>query len=245
MRFVMIAHQRTGTTVFRELLNQNQSVYAYGEAFHPKLFKWGWYSYLLPKVQEDPSAILPPNRGRYLTPYLNSLYEAKEKPPIVAVGIDVKIPQAQLIYALPEAVRQCGAGVLHLRRKNTLAAIVSYELAKRRVRSGGRAHGTQPANSEPVRLNLNWLELRISEFEKQDEKVKWLYRHHAYMELFYEDFIGDVGWQRTCARLSEFLGAELRGIFSPRLKKQNSSNVSDLIVNADQVKRQFPQFFDA
>jgi len=241
MRFVTIAQPRTGTTVFRELLNQNRSIHAYGEAFHPKFFEWGWYSYLLPTVLQESSALLPTNWERHIAPYLNSLFEAKEKAPITAVGIDVKIPQARLIYALPEALKQCGAGVLHLRRKNTLAAIVSYKLAMHR--SGGRAHGTQPAKSEPVRLDLNWLKLRIAEFEQQDEMIKCTYRNRPYLELFYEEVIGDVGWRRTCVRLSEFLETEIRGHFAPKLTKQNSSNVAELIVNADEVRQHFPQFF--
>ena len=244
MRFVLIAQPRTGTTVLRNLLNQNRALYMYGEAFHPAFFSWGWYSYLHAKMQEDPKALLPTTWGAHAAPYLNSLFEAKEKKRKAAVGVDIKIPQAEMIHTLPKAIRDCGASVLHLRRRNSLASIVSYRIMTQRVREGGRAHGTRPVVSEPVQLNLDWLKLRISEFETEDNVVKWNFRGWSYMELFYEDFVGDAGWQQTCLRLTDFLKLKISTPFEPSLQKQNSSNLADLIKNADEVRRNFPQFFE-
>jgi len=245
MRFVLIAQPRTGTTVLRNLLNQNRLLYMYGEAFHPAYFSWGWYSHLLPKVQEDPKALLPTNWSAFVAPYLTSLFEAKEAKRKAAVGIDIKIPQAEMVRGLPKAIRDCGANVLHLRRRNVLASIVSYRIMTERVRQGGRAHGTRAVASEPVLLNVDWLKLRIAEFESEDNMVKWNFRGRAYMELFYEDFIGDAGWQQTCLKLTDFLKLKISSPFEPSLQKQNSANLADLIKNADEVRRQFPQFFES
>jgi LPS sulfotransferase NodH len=244
MRFVMIAQPRTGTTLFRELLNKNHSIYMYGEAFNPAFFKWGWYSYLRSELERYPDALLPENWQARVTTYLNSLFEVKEKAGKSVVGIDVKIPQAKRMSKFSSSVRDCGAGVLHLRRKNTLACIVSYRLMTERVRNGGRAHGTQPATSQPVRINLNWLRLRITEFENEDKWVRWRYRGSRYMELFYEDFVGEAGWQRTAVALSEFFGVNIRNSFAPSLQKQNSSNLADLIANAGEIRKHFPRFFE-
>jgi LPS sulfotransferase NodH len=244
MRFVLIAQPRTGTTVLRNLLNQSRLLYMYGEAFHPAYFSWGWYTYLLPKLQEEPKALLPTNWSNHVTPYLTALFEAKEAKRKAAVGVDIKIPQAQMVRGLAKSIRECGANVLHLRRRNALASIVSYRIMTERVRQGGKAHGTRAVQSEPVLLNVDWLKLRIAEFESEDNMVKWNYRGRGYLELFYEDFIGDEGWQQTCLKLTDFLKLKISSPFEPSLKKQNSSNLADLIVNADEVRKHFPQYFE-
>jgi hypothetical protein len=240
----MLAQPRTGTSVFGNLVNKQRTTFLYREAFHPAFFKWGWYTHLLPILQESPDSILPTKWGRHLAPYLNGLYEAKEKKRKAAVGIDIKITQAELLYALPQAVRACGAGVLHMRRRNTLAAIVSYRIMVERVREGARAHGTSAPQVRSVYLNLDWLKLRMATFETQDKTVKWTYRDYPYMELYYEDFVGETGWQRTCVRLSEFFGIAFEVPFEPRLQKQNPATLEELIKNANEIKNAFPHFFE-
>jgi len=244
VRFIMLAQPRTGTTVFGNLVNKQRTTYLYREAFHPAFFKWGWYQHLLPLLQENPQAILPTQWGQYLGPYLNGLYEVKEKNRKVAVGIDVKISQAELLYALPQAVRQCGASVLHMRRRNTLAAIVSYRIMVERVREGARAHGTSAPEVRTVHLNMDWLKLRMATFETQDNMVKWTYRDYPYLELFYEDFVGEEGWNRTSVRLAEFFETRFDVPFAPRLQKQNPATLAELIRNADEVRKVYPQFFE-
>jgi hypothetical protein len=240
----MIAQPRTGTTVFGNLVNKQRTAVMYREAFHPAYFKWGWYSHLLPKIQENPKALLPTHWDQYLTPYLTALYEAKERNRKLVVGIDVKITQAETLFTLPRSIRECGAGVLHMRRRNTLAAIVSYRIMAERVREGARAHGTSAPEIKPVQLNLDWLKCRIATFESQDNMVKWTYRDHPYMELFYEDFIGQAGWQNTCTRLTQFFGTRFEVPFAPRLQKQNPAGLASLIKNHQEVRKLFPQFFD-
>jgi LPS sulfotransferase NodH len=246
MRFVMIAQPRTGTTVFGHLINHNRSVFMYREAFHPKLFSWGWYAYLQAILPEKPEALLPTNWSEHLTPYLNGLYETKEARNKLVVGIDIKITQAELLYRLPKAVRDCGAKVLHVRRRNTLAAIVSWRIMTERQRQLGRgAHGVTTPEARQVRLNVDWLRLRIAQFENQDEMVKFTYRDQPYLEMVYEDFIGVRQWQNQWPKLSEFFGIPFKIAFRPRLQKQNPSKLSDMIVNAEEVKKAFPRFFES
>jgi hypothetical protein len=245
MRFVMIAQPRTGTTVFGNLINKNRSVFMYREAFHPKFFPWGWYAYIYPKLQENPDTLLPTNWHPHFTPYLKGLYEAKEARNKLAVGIDIKVTQAELLYGLPKSIRECGAKVLHIRRRNTLAAIVSYRLMAERLRvQGRRAHGVAAPEAESVRLNLEWLKLRVAQFENQDNMVKWTYRDEPYLEMFYEDFIGVQQWKRQWPKLAEFFEIPFKIAFLPRLQKQNPPNLADTITNAEEVKKLFPHFFE-
>jgi LPS sulfotransferase NodH len=245
MRFVLIAQPRTGTTVFGNLINKNRSVFMYREAFHPKLFSWGWYTYLQQVLQEKPEALVPTNWSEHVTPYLNGLYEAKEARNKLVVGIDIKVTQAELLYRLPKSIRDCGAKVLHVRRKNTLAAIVSWRIMTERIRQQGRrAHGADTPEARSVRLNVDWLKLRIAQFETQDELVKFTYRGEPYLEIFYEEFIGVAQWKAHWPVLSEFFGIPFKIAFLPRLQKQNPPNLADMITNAEEVRKAFPKFFE-
>jgi hypothetical protein len=231
--------------VFGNLINKNRSVFMYREAFHPKFFHWGWYSYLQPMLQEKPEALLPTNWGEHLTPYLNGLFETKEARNKLVVGIDIKVTQAELLYGLPKSIRECGAKVLHIRRRNTLSAIVSYRIMAERLRvQGQRAHGIAAPEATSVRLNVEWLKLRVAQFENQDNMVQWTYRDHPYLEMFYEDFIGISQWRQQWPKLSEFFGIPFKIAFLPRLQKQNAPNLADLITNAEEVRKVFPRFFE-
>jgi len=244
MRFILLSHQRTGTTVFRTLVNQHPRTFMYGEVMNPDLHKWGWYWYLLCRIKEDDRAVIPTQYGRHFMKYLEERAEEKERAGKQIVGVDIKIPQIEQILDFFGHVKASSFGVLHLRRRNTLAAIVSHMTMMARKKRGQTAHGTKPADNQPIHLDMELLEFRIPHFELLDARVKRSFRDGKYLEIYYEDFTHPAGWQQTCGRLSEFFGMPFELAFTPTLKKQNSSNLADLIRNADEVRSTYPRFFD-
>jgi hypothetical protein len=244
MRFILLAQKRTGTTVFRSLANQHDSLHLYNEAFFPDKFPWGWYAHLGARLANDPDLILPGNMGREIMPYFDQLAAAKEKRGKLAVGVDVKLSQAQQIRDFHHHLKSSDYGILHMRRRNTLAAIISRLTMEAREKRGIRAHGSAPAVNEPLYLDPEYLALQIENHELQDRIVNWTYREKKYLQVCYEDFTTSSGWKTACGQLSDFFGFPFQVDFVTHLTKQNSSNLAELLKNADEVQNAYPQFFD-
>ena len=244
MRFIMLAHQRTGTTVFRTLINLHQQVFLYGEALNPDLHKWGWYAYLLERVREDPRALLPTQASSHLLPYLRHLFAEQEQAGKEVVGVDIKVPQIELMQDIYPRVRDSEFGVLHMRRRNTLAAVVSHMTMMDRQRRGAAVHAAQTVENRSIHVDLEVLAFRIPHFELLDQRINRLLRKSQYLEIYYEDFTAPGAWPGICQKLSDFFGVTFDVPFTPKLSKQNVLGLSQLIRNADQVRRRFPKYFE-
>jgi hypothetical protein len=216
----------------------------YGEVMNPDLHQWGWYHYLLGRIKEDDRAVIPTQYARHFLKYLEERAADKERAGKEIVGVDIKIPQTEQIADFYTHVRASPFGVLHLRRRNTLAAIVSHMTMMARRKQGQTAHGTKPAKNRPIHIDMEVLEFRIPYFELLDARVKRACRDGKYLEIYYEDFTHAAGWRETCGRLSEFFGMQFELDFAPTLQKQNTSNLADLIRNVDEVRSAYPRFFD-
>ena len=243
MRFILLAHERTGTTLFRGLANQHPSVFIYGEMCFPSFFDNGWYSRLAHEVDRDKSVLLPQEGGARFIPYISDLAQLEERNGRRAVGFDIKIAQAKMIGYFNHHVQESGYGVLHLRRRNTLATIISNETMVARMNRGLPPHGTMPAENEPVYLDPEWLGLRIEELELEDRLLMFTHRNQPFLQICYEDFTTPFGWEMECGRVSDFLDVDFQVPFKPTLVKQNTSNLEELIVNADEIRYLFPRFF--
>jgi hypothetical protein len=147
MRFPMIAQPRTGTMLLRTLLNQHNGIYVYGEIFYPEFFIWGFFSHLMPAVSRDANNLLPTNWRTHVTDYLTNLTGIMADAGKSIVGFDLKIPQISLVPDFHASVENSNFSVLHVRRKNSLAAILSYETMRIRMAAGASAHPVaQPEN---------------------------------------------------------------------------------------------------
>lgn len=244
MQLLMIAQPRTGTTLLRNLVNQQSEVFMYGEVLYPDLFTWGFFSHILPSVYGTPSNFLPTRWGERLIGYLDELTRLMSDAGKSVVGFDVKIPQISLVPHFHAAALASRFSILHVRRKNTLAAVLSYETLAKRLAAGYPAHGPMPTEQIRVHLDPAWLSLRIAEFEIQDKWIQHTYRDSHYLELFYEDFAGADPWNSARDKLSAFCGIELRMPFAPTIAKQNHVDLAEIIINHDDIRRLFPRFFE-
>jgi hypothetical protein len=114
-----------------------------------------------------------------------------------------------------------------------------------RVNRGLPPHDTKPADNEPVYLDPEWLGLRVAELELQDRLVVFTHKNQPFLQLHYEEFTTPLGWRTTCNRLSGFFSFVFEVPFKPAFAKQNTSNLTELIVNAAEIRRLFPRFFEA
>lgn len=243
MRFLMIAQPRTGTMLLRTLLNQHNGIYVYGEIFYPEFFIWGFFSHLMPAVSRDANNLLPTNWRTHVTDYLTNLTGIMADAGKSIVGFDLKIPQISLVPDFHASVENSDFSVLHVRRKNSLAAILSYETMRIRMAAGASAHPVAQPENICVHVDPDWLTLRIAEFETQDQWINHIYCGRNYLELWYEDFASPDVWDNACCKLAAFFGLELQLKFAPATVKQNSDNMADLIENSDEIKHRFPRFF--
>jgi hypothetical protein len=245
VQFLLIAHPRTGTTLLRSLLNRHEKIYVYGEVLYPGFFPWGFYSKLQSAIQGAPDDLLPTRWAKYLEPCLAPLISLMNDAGKSVVGFDAKIPQIAIIPNFHHSVLTAGFAILHLRRRNTLAAIVSYETMARRVASGGVAHGTNRPETMQLHLQPEWLSLRIEELENQDKWIKFTYQKSRYAELWYEDFAAPQFWPKASSRLSSFFEVDIKLPFDTELMKQNPIDLRRMIVNSEEIESLFPQFFAA
>jgi hypothetical protein len=243
MRFLMIAQPRTGTMLLRTLLNQHAKIYVYGEIFYPEFFFWGFFSHLLPAVNRDVDNLLPTKWSTHVVDYLEGLTGMMVDAGKSIVGFDVKIPQISFVPNFHGSVEHAGFAVMHVRRRNSLAAILSYETMRRRTAEGGSAHPTAPSENISMHVDPAWLGLCLAEYETQDQWINHIYGGKDYLELWYEDFASPDVWNGACRKLSAFFGIELQLPFAPAIVKQNSANMADLIENSDEIKHRFPRFF--
>jgi LPS sulfotransferase NodH len=243
MRLLLIAQPRTGTTLLRNLLNQHSKIYIYGEIFYPDFFSWGFFSHLRSKAHSDATYMLPTKWHTQVMDYLDGLTGIMLDAGKAVVGFDAKIPHLALVPDIHKMFREHGMSVLHLRRRNTLAAILSYEVMHRQAAL--RAHGHSASAEEEAKLHVDptWLALRIAEFEVQDQWINHSYSGLHYLQVSYEDFASPSVWYAAQQQLSEFFEVHIDLPFAPTITKQNSWDVGDLIENAAEIARLFPRFF--
>jgi LPS sulfotransferase NodH len=239
MPVLLLAQPRTGTTLFRSLVNQHPAAYFYGEVLFPDFFAWGFFSYLSGRLRDDRRMALPTHWHDQLKPYLTQLAGLMHDAGKAVVGFDLKIPQLGFVPDFHRAIVGGDFPIIHLRRRSVLGAIVSYETMSRRVGAGRPAHGSRPERTEPIHLDPAWLALRVAEFETQDGWINLTYRAGRYLELHYED-LSPAGWGKVCERLSAFLGLDFTVPFRTVLEKQNDADLSRLIANFDEISAVFP-----
>ncbi len=239
MRVLLLAQPRTGTTLFRSLINQHPAAYFYGEVLFPDFFAWGFFSYVAGALGRDRQALLPTSWHAHLDPYLAQLAGLMRDAGKKVVGFDLKISQLGFVPDFHRGIAASDCAVIHLRRRDVLGAIVSYETMSRRVASGQPAHGACPARTEAVHVDPDWLALRVSEFTTQDVWIERIYAARRYLLLYYEE-LTPAGWGGVCAKLSAFLGLDITVPFRTSLEKQNDADMSQVIANYAEIKAAFP-----
>lgn len=247
-RFIIFAHQRTGSTLLASRLNSHPAIRCYEEV-------------LLPSVDSSPSlrdwldARHLPQQFRIVpslrSSFLESLPLAEDTSRAVgAMGVKVMYDQMAVwprlaflfppasLYLRDPALRGWLVAnqvlVIHLMRRNHLKTIVSQKLASQ----SGRFHSRNPPSPEmKVVVSLPGLKPRLRRMELAVRSARECVKGLPTMEIYYEDYVG--GAREQCdAEICTALGQDLPsgGLSSP-LQKLSTDDLRDSIVNYDAVVR--------
>jgi len=237
VRFVILASSRTGSTLVTRALNKHDKVVTYGE--------------IMRQYDRPPAAIKQGNSKRmYQTDparFLEKRIYRKYPKEINAVGFKIFYYHASRDTEWGQAIWSCLAKqerlrVIHLRRRNLLAAQLSAQKAamtREWTNYSGASMGAVTLDYEETRERFEALDALASECEE-------ILAGHQFLDLFYEDVAEDFSAEMN--RVQTFLDLPPREL-APTTKKRPSQPLAQQIANYHDLKDQFAgsawaRFFD-
>jgi len=242
----IVGRQRSGTTVFRNLLKRNGAMDC-DEILHGDLSKeHRFYGYLQDRLKNDPSLIHPQTHPRVFREYIDGLrQEAQGK----LLALDVKyfalnlIPTHEDVTAcnpfLVNFMRNSKAHVVHIVRKNKLRVYISEEMSK----ATGKWSAERPEHliSEKPRLQvdperaLRFIDTLIGQDESAARMLQSIPGVHR---LNYEDMFEEDGdFSDKTIRVAEIcLGVEVENN-RPGNLRMNPEPLSVLVANYEELKK--------
>lgn len=231
--FFVIAKQRSGSTWLMDLLNSHPEVMGLNE-----LFMYDVYG-SMPVLTNDeiPSwcswSATHPVSGRLeqTRNYFRYLDEVvlRDRDGITAPGVKVMYNQATSALGVIAYIQQRGVRLIHLIRRNHLAAIVSAEAVKAR----SVAHANTDVAAVRIELEPESLLFRLNQRRGEVQQATAFFQSLGtpYVEVFYEDLLEKP---ETARVLLPFLGVADSELASG-LRKLNPRRVADSLSNADAV----------
>lgn len=242
----IIGRQRSGTTVFRDLLSRHGAVNC-DEIFHGEIDRpHRFYKYLLEKIDEDKKYVHPQFHPDVFDKYISSELEAANGRKL---AIDVKYFAINLIpsredvdnskpYILKYIQRE-GAKVVHIVRRNKLRVYISEELSKKTGLWSVEKKEQFIADKPRLHIDVNAAIRFISEQEHQDQKVCDLFLGHAEKTVYYDEMFNAEGLFTESVRLlaSSLLGVEEIDV-RPGNLKMNPEKIQHLVSNYEELEKQ-------
>lgn len=237
-RFLILCRGRTGSNMLRSGLNEHGAIRAYGELFRrPGLIGWdlwpypspahrqGQYRHILRRMERDPIGFLE----RYIY--------GRQPQAIQAVGFKMFYYYAHQPHWEPvwdHLLADPALRVIHLRRRNRLAVLLSQTHATR----DGQWVDRKGVRRKRAPLHLDPQEARrfFEKNERWERKYAERFADHPMLELFYEDLAGD--FDAEMRRVQAFLGVPYRPT-RPRTYRQSHKPLSEAILNYDALREAF------
>lgn len=225
-KFIIVAAQRTGSTMIRLSLDSHPSVRCFGEEFHRKRkLEQCYRSYIKKSFRRKALHYLWSRQP--VSEYLDWLYEQAAYD---TIGFKLLYSQANLNPWVMGYVRRHRIRVVHIVRKNVLKKLVS-KIAKR---SDGVSHSMQEvADRRPVHVPVRTLIFRLKRISKRD--ADWTRRLSAlpYLKVSYEDFVSNP---ETPKKILDFIGVDRDQPLHSPLKKLNPDRLEDIVANYEEVR---------
>ena len=188
--FVVVAHQRSGSTFLGSVLNAHPQVRIRGELFLDKKYrkKDFFYNFWLSKMAADAANVTLSRQPELIHEYLNTIMS--QIAGNCAMGIDVKYNQLRVLPKLMQVMDELDFRVIHLIRKNILKTHVSYLLNIKKKELGRKAHGSRkvPAVKIPLPADKTLIDRLKAKRDEIDYHRQILRGQFDYLELSYEDF---------------------------------------------------------
>jgi Sulfotransferase family len=231
-RFIIAGTQRTGTSLIESTLNSHSDIRCLGEVF---LFRRGRgkfieasYRQFVDQRRFARSIAHYTDRRRLVKEYLDEFYQVSN---MRATGFKFMLSQAN---QFPDAIRYLQENkirVLHVVRDNALKTLVSRISA----RSRKLYHSIEDIEVDKVYLPPRRLLKSLAQILDESERWKHLAAENPYLKISYESFLDDR--DQVLKSMLNFLGVEYATSMSSDLKKINSDNLSDVVVNYAEVTR--------
>lgn len=229
VRFVCIGYARTGSTLLMRSLNNHSRVIGYGEIVkNIDRYPQHYHEF------EGRQALFERDPVRFL----QTMVFRKYPPQIDAVGFKIFYHHAPRDTAWGRAVWDYLVGqpalrVIHLRRRNLLAAHVSRKKAAAADEwikySGASQDGGVTLDYEETRA-------RFEQAQAWEREYDALFAGHPLLDLVYEDVAADYAAEMR--RVQDFLGLPARDV-PPATKKRPPQPLSEQIANYDELKERF------
>ncbi len=242
----VISGVRSGTTVFRKMLDSSANIRDSGEVFNSNNSR-GWYDYLISRCQTDPASLYPERQQQIFIDYLFS--HASSSPHVQL--FDVKYEHLGLLsdaWKLPfcsplivSLINELNARVIHLRR-NPVDSVISNMVAVSRNIYHFEAHETEVEADLPlVTINPRGFDWSVRERIKTADYISSAITHDHLLELDYEDIFvssdteGQVFSSEVCQQIADFLAITNDLNATPSLKKVINEPITSIIANFDDI----------
>jgi len=227
IRFLILAAQRTGSTVVGDALDQHSEISCEREMFLAGQKRPRSYNQFLQHSHwRRLEARLRPARS--IESYLRGFFHAE--PPLRAVGMKLMYNQRSAV--LDRWIDVHRPRIIHLVRHNAVKVIVSRLTAERRgvYHVGSNEQAPEGAVEIPT-------EKLLSELEKLEAAVadqrSWLADRDA-LEISYEELLSDR--EALFTRLHEYLGVSPAGVPPLPLRKVNPDELARAVANFGELE---------
>lgn len=220
---LIVASQRSGTHWLISLLSSHPSLSGYGEIFHAKGSKWGFFSFLTRALAEDPELLFPTNNHQQWKRYLENLPESPARPIFILM-------YNQTDYISPHFCKMLlkNSDVIHLVRKNKLRQHVSNLINRARLKA---AHTREKLEKVQIPVPIESLASELEEREKTCEQWTETLKPYGFIEISYEEIPGNI------QAVQDFLGIPPQQLRS-ELQPTNPEPLSEIISNFGEVTRE-------
>jgi hypothetical protein len=259
--FSLVACQRSGTHLLREMLNSSPWIALAAEPFSPGANPMLWQNYVRtlspenypPPTFIDARALL----DRYMHLIENDIEQNSDwyggpKPQLKAIGLDVKYDQLKCVVSLYSDLRDLpillkyfrkrNVRIIHLVRENLVHTAISNLIAlDRKVwdnYEGTLIRGKYHLCPNELMKYISWIKNEREEFEALCDEL-------TVQACCYEDLVDDIsrvdghGYlpenSKVLAPIADFLGVPNRFRYNGWTKKVINRPYSDVIENYDEI----------
>jgi hypothetical protein len=245
----VIGRPRSGTTVFRTMLQTHPDIWSLGEVLNES--NPGSYFHFLKRLQSDNrDAVLPSRAVANFVDYLKWCRETsiEHQPSNRLVVMDVKYDQAHLLCepwwslnSLPRIfslMRELGCKVIDIHRRDLVGLIISNQIAMQT--NIYHSNKLEPGGGQQARVRIDPERLlrEVSSTAKAYDKVSRHFRGYPeYLAVEYEEmFVNGEFSSSLILRLSTFLGVSDQFEREPQLNKLLVDDIFSYIENGDEVR---------
>ncbi|KKT37607.1 MAG: hypothetical protein UW22_C0022G0012 [Candidatus Gottesmanbacteria bacterium GW2011_GWB1_44_11c] len=229
-KFIILTMPRSGSNYLSYLLNDHPNIMSIGEVYCRETI-WGQPG----KTHYNHNYFLKLFRDISPTMFLKLFVYHKYSKHIVAVGFRLFYHQAEHFRSILEHLyKDKSVKVIHLKRINLLENLVSLNLAEKT--GHWSSFGENKSKNEKLFLTYEECLNHFVSSTNSQNKFESLFQDHPQITVYYENFL--VNHQAEIDRTLTFLGVKKRNL-NCSLKKQNTRPLNEVIINYQDLKRQF------